>query len=227
MTCCAARGRGLACLCRSGSQSTDAQEVVGSSHQVRGHLCSSLASVARSSKDTDGFAPAEDLLDSLSDSLAADIAGMASGASVDHRATSFVAVPIPIAPRSHSVFIGFLFRIERTLPDSPRKKKEKIREKRSRPIVDAFFSWCDAEAAREGGIAVGTALISRLGPPPAQNAAPNLPLRIRRTTRAERNTVSIMLASFQGNGPKEGTPITRRLSRRRRAILAEDGGGSA
>jgi transposase len=44
-------------------------------------------------------------------------------------------------------FIGALFRIERTLADSPRKKKEQIREKRSRPIVDAFFSWCDAEAA--------------------------------------------------------------------------------
>lgn len=44
-------------------------------------------------------------------------------------------------------FIGSLFRIERTLADSPRKKKEKIREKRSRHIVDAFFSWCDAEAA--------------------------------------------------------------------------------
>jgi transposase len=43
-------------------------------------------------------------------------------------------------------FMGALFRIERTLADSPRKKKEKIREKRSRPIVDAFFSWCDAEA---------------------------------------------------------------------------------
>jgi hypothetical protein len=43
-------------------------------------------------------------------------------------------------------FIGALFRIERTLADSPRRKKEKIRDKRSRPIVDAFFSWCDAEA---------------------------------------------------------------------------------
>ena len=43
-------------------------------------------------------------------------------------------------------FIGALFRIERTLADSPRKKKEKIRDKRSRPIVDAFFSWCDSEA---------------------------------------------------------------------------------
>ncbi len=43
-------------------------------------------------------------------------------------------------------FIGALFRIERTLADSPRKKKETIRNKRARPIVDAFFSWCDAEA---------------------------------------------------------------------------------
>src|ERR1700690_967454 len=43
-------------------------------------------------------------------------------------------------------FIGALFRIERTLADSPRRKKEKIREKRSRHIVVAFFSWCDAEA---------------------------------------------------------------------------------
>src|SRR5258708_18214956 len=42
--------------------------------------------------------------------------------------------------------IGPVFRIERPLADSPRKKKEKIRDKRSRPIIDAFFSWCDAEA---------------------------------------------------------------------------------
>ena len=41
--------------------------------------------------------------------------------------------------------IGSLFRIERSLADAPRRKKEKIREKRSRHIVDAFFSWCDAE----------------------------------------------------------------------------------
>lgn len=45
-------------------------------------------------------------------------------------------------------FIGALFRIERTLAGSPRKKKEKIREKRSRHIVDAFFSWCDAEVEK-------------------------------------------------------------------------------
>jgi transposase len=44
-------------------------------------------------------------------------------------------------------FIGSLFRIERSLADAPRRKKEKIRENRSRHIVDAFFSWCDAEAS--------------------------------------------------------------------------------
>jgi transposase len=42
--------------------------------------------------------------------------------------------------------IAGLFRIERTLADSPRKKREAIREKRSGPIVDRFFSWCEAEA---------------------------------------------------------------------------------
>jgi transposase len=44
--------------------------------------------------------------------------------------------------------IGSLFRIERTVADAPRKKKEKIRAKHSRHIVDAFFSWCDAEAPK-------------------------------------------------------------------------------
>ena len=38
-------------------------------------------------------------------------------------------------------FIGSLFRIERTIADAPRKKREKIRAKHSRHIVDAFLSW--------------------------------------------------------------------------------------
>ena len=41
--------------------------------------------------------------------------------------------------------IGALFRVERSLSDAPRKKKERIRLKHSKPIVEAFFSWCDAE----------------------------------------------------------------------------------
>jgi len=43
--------------------------------------------------------------------------------------------------------IGALFRIERTIANSPRKKRETIRNKRSRPIIARFFSWCDAEAS--------------------------------------------------------------------------------
>lgn len=41
--------------------------------------------------------------------------------------------------------IAALFRIERSLKNAPRKKKERIRDKHSRPIVEAFLSWCDAE----------------------------------------------------------------------------------
>jgi transposase len=41
--------------------------------------------------------------------------------------------------------IGALFRIERTIADAPRGKKEQTRRAKSRPIVDRFFEWCDAE----------------------------------------------------------------------------------
>ena len=41
--------------------------------------------------------------------------------------------------------IGALFRIERRLAEAPRKKREKIRNSKSKPIVEHFFSWCEAE----------------------------------------------------------------------------------
>lgn len=44
--------------------------------------------------------------------------------------------------------IGALFRIERTIADSPRNKKEQVRRAKSRPIVDNFFQWCEFEAER-------------------------------------------------------------------------------
>jgi len=44
--------------------------------------------------------------------------------------------------------IGALFRIERSIADSPRKDKESIRRDKSRGIVDKFFEWCDAELPR-------------------------------------------------------------------------------
>jgi transposase len=41
--------------------------------------------------------------------------------------------------------IGALFRIERSIADSPRKEKETVRRDKSRAVVDKFFEWCDAE----------------------------------------------------------------------------------
>jgi hypothetical protein len=41
--------------------------------------------------------------------------------------------------------ISPLFRVERTIADSPRGKKEQVRRAKSRPWVDRFFEWCDAE----------------------------------------------------------------------------------
>lgn len=41
--------------------------------------------------------------------------------------------------------IGALFKIERSIKTAPRKKREQIRQKHSKPIVERFLSWCDAE----------------------------------------------------------------------------------
>jgi transposase len=41
--------------------------------------------------------------------------------------------------------IGALFKIERSIQTAAKKKKEQIRQKHSAPIVERFFSWCDAE----------------------------------------------------------------------------------
>ncbi|MFZ6186287.1 hypothetical protein, partial [Nannocystis pusilla] len=41
-----------------------------------------------------------------------------------------------------------LFKIERALATAPRKKRESVRQAKSRPIVDGFFLWCDQQAAR-------------------------------------------------------------------------------
>jgi transposase len=41
--------------------------------------------------------------------------------------------------------IGALFKIEKTVADGSIKKRERIRQKHSRPIVERFFSWCDHE----------------------------------------------------------------------------------
>jgi hypothetical protein len=43
------------------------------------------------------------------------------------------------------VMIGALFKIERTLAEAPRKKKETLRLLKSKPVVDDFFAWCEQE----------------------------------------------------------------------------------
>lgn len=39
-----------------------------------------------------------------------------------------------------------LFRIERDIKTAPRKKREQVRQDKSKPILDAFFAWCDEQA---------------------------------------------------------------------------------
>lgn len=44
--------------------------------------------------------------------------------------------------------INALFRIERTIANSPRKKREAVRREKSAPIVEKYFEWCDAEKSK-------------------------------------------------------------------------------
>lgn len=41
-------------------------------------------------------------------------------------------------------YIGALFRIERSIANAPRKKRERIRAKHAAPVLERFYSWCDA-----------------------------------------------------------------------------------
>lgn len=54
----------------------------------------------------------------------------------------------PERARAALGLINALFRIERGLADAPRKKREAIRRAKSKPLVDNFFSWCEAEAGK-------------------------------------------------------------------------------
>lgn len=50
----------------------------------------------------------------------------------------------PERAREGLALITALFRIERTIAETPRLKREAVRQAKSRPVVDRFFSWCDA-----------------------------------------------------------------------------------
>ncbi|MEZ4430557.1 MAG: IS66 family transposase [Nannocystaceae bacterium] len=54
----------------------------------------------------------------------------------------------PEQARHALALIRELFKIERTLKTAPRKKRESVRQAKSRPIVDAYFQWCEAAAER-------------------------------------------------------------------------------
>jgi transposase len=52
----------------------------------------------------------------------------------------------PERARQALALISELFRIERSIADAPTRKREVVRARESRPIVERFFAWCDAEA---------------------------------------------------------------------------------
>ncbi|MBA3844630.1 MAG: IS66 family transposase [Actinobacteria bacterium] len=52
----------------------------------------------------------------------------------------------PERAKAALVKIGALFKLERAHADAPRKEREAVRRLKSKPIVDEFFEWCDAEA---------------------------------------------------------------------------------
>jgi len=54
----------------------------------------------------------------------------------------------PERARQALAFIGGLFRVERVAGAAPPDERLAARRAESRPIVDAFFSWCEAEAGR-------------------------------------------------------------------------------
>lgn len=54
----------------------------------------------------------------------------------------------PERARAALGLINALFRIERGLVGAPRKKRETIRRAKSKPLVDHFYSWCEAEVGK-------------------------------------------------------------------------------
>jgi transposase len=52
----------------------------------------------------------------------------------------------PARAREALAFIQGLFAIERTLAEASRSQRAAVRHQRSRPLVEGFFAWCDAQA---------------------------------------------------------------------------------
>jgi transposase len=54
----------------------------------------------------------------------------------------------PVRARQALTFIGELFRIERGLASAPPERRKQGRQAMSRPVVEAFFAWCDTQAGQ-------------------------------------------------------------------------------
>ena len=54
----------------------------------------------------------------------------------------------PDKAREALALIGELFRIERQIAESPTRKREVVRQRESRAVVDRFFAWCQIEVVR-------------------------------------------------------------------------------
>lgn len=54
----------------------------------------------------------------------------------------------PERAREALAYIQGLFQIERSLATTPRKKKQVVRDEKSRPLVEGFFAWCDAQVGQ-------------------------------------------------------------------------------
>lgn len=54
----------------------------------------------------------------------------------------------PDRARVALVHIGALFKVERLIVSSPKKKREEVRRAQSKPVLDAFFAWCEIEKDR-------------------------------------------------------------------------------
>jgi transposase len=54
----------------------------------------------------------------------------------------------PERARQALALLGALFRIERPLANGPPGRRHSVRQRESKPVVERFFAWCDAEAPR-------------------------------------------------------------------------------
>ena len=54
----------------------------------------------------------------------------------------------PDRAREALALIGELFRIERQIAEAPTRKREVVRQRESKPVVERFFAWCHDEATR-------------------------------------------------------------------------------